>query len=214
MKKLANSLIALSLTALSATSHSALIYSTDLNHFNSVTSSTLVEDFEDFAAKNQQHSSFTSNGITYTNNVYVSSPGFTNYGLPGPTTSSILTTSGDEDYRLNFSSFVSAVAFDTYLNIYGPAEISVYGTNGLIDTFIHTHDSTQVGFFGVTSTEQITAVRWNTTAGGIINTGIDNIRLSGSNISTSVPEPSTLILSIIALFMLRIKTVTRYFQRN
>ncbi|NEO58227.1 MAG: hypothetical protein F6K54_37350, partial [Okeania sp. SIO3B5] len=125
---------------------------------------------------------------------------YTNYGVP-VTTSSILTTAGDEDFTVEFGTPTEAVGFDTYLNTFGPATINVFGTSGLLDTFVLNHDPTNVGFLGILADEEISSIRWTTVNGGIINTGIDNI-VQGTEIeSTSTPEPIS-ILSLIALGVL------------
>ena len=170
---------------LANSAHSATTFTSDKVLFNNLTSTTLVEDFESIAPtpKDTAIASFTSNGITYTGlagtpfpNVFVSSPGYTNYEPPGMTTSSILTGNGDEDYTLEFSTAVTAVGFDTYINTSGPAMVSVFGNGGLLDTFNHSHDPATVGFLGILAMEDIKSIRWTTTNGAVVNTGIDNIR--------------------------------------
>ncbi|NEO58142.1 MAG: hypothetical protein F6K54_36875, partial [Okeania sp. SIO3B5] len=106
----------------SGNAHASTMFFTDVNAFNALTNTTLVEDFEAFPQKDQPLPSFVSNGNTYTAlvgsgfpNVWVSSPGYTNYGVP-VTTSSILTTAGDEDFTVEFGTPTEAVGFDTYLN--------------------------------------------------------------------------------------------------
>jgi len=185
----------------SSTGFAAVIFYTDLPTFDSASSTTLVEDFESFSPKNTRLSSFTSNGITYTGfagtpspNVFVSAPGFTNFGVP-VTTSSILTANGDEDFTLDFSTPTTAVGFDTYLNQFGPADVKVFGSSGLLGAFSLLHDPTLIGFLGITSTENITSLRWTTVDGGVINTGIDNIR-TGVGV---VPLPPALWLFGTAL---------------
>jgi hypothetical protein len=178
-------------------SQGAVVFYTNVGLFNAASSTALVEDFEVIAPilKDFPHPSFTHNGNTYTGfagsppNVWVASPGYTNFGLPGATTSSVLTATGDEDFTVDFGSPSTAVGFDTYLNEFGPAFVQVFGSGGFLDSFVLLHDPTIIGFLGVTSTEAITSIRWTTVDGGIINTGIDNIRQG-----RAVPEPATLLL--------------------
>lgn len=125
----------------SSAGYSSVTFYTDSAAFDSVTSTTLVEDFESISPKNTPISSFESNGISYTGfagipfpNVLVSSPGYTNYGVP-LTTSSVLTSNGDEDFLLEFSTPITAVGFETYLNDFGPAIVSVLGNGGATRLF-------------------------------------------------------------------------------
>jgi hypothetical protein len=181
-------------------SQGAVVFYTDVGSFNAASSTALVEDFEVIAPtpKDTALPSFTHNGNTYTGissplaspNVWVASPGYTNFGLPGATTSSVLTATGDEDFTVDFGSPSTAVGFDTYLNRFGPALVRVFGTGGFfLDSFVLFHDPTIIGFLGITSAEAITSIQWTTVNGRTINTGIDNIRLG-----RAVPEPTTLLL--------------------
>lgn len=170
---------------------------TDFASFDAATTTTLVEDFETFAPKNIPLPSFVSNGNTYTGlagspfpNVFVASAGFTNFGVP-ITTSSVLTANGDEDFTVDFGSPSNAVGFDTYLNAFGPANIQVFGSSGLLGSFSLSHDPSLVGFLGITSIDVISSIRWTTVNGRLVNTGIDNIRQGNFS---PVPEPSTMLL--------------------
>jgi hypothetical protein len=189
---------------MSQASHAAVMFFTDVNDFDAVTETTLVEDFEDFTQKDRLLPSFVSNNNTYTGlaggpfpNVAVSSPGYRNYGVP-ITESSILTANGDEDFTVEFGTPTTALGFDTYLNPFGPATIQVFGSGGLLDSFVLQHDPTQVGFFGVLADENITSMRWTTTQGGVLNTGIDNIVQGTGIVQESVTEPSS-VISLLAL---------------
>ena len=182
-------------------------YYTDLVSFDAASVTTLAEDFEDVAPynKDQAYASITLNGITYTGeqssnaNVWVASPGYTNFGLPGATTSSVLTSTGPEDFSVAFALAIpcTALGFDTYLNQQadgsnGSATIEIHGTGGLLGTYVLTHDPTQIGFFGVTSSEAIAKIRWTTTYGEKINTGIDNLRTGGI-----IPAPGAVLLGAL-----------------
>jgi hypothetical protein len=184
------------LLLIATSANSTLIFHTDYTSFDAASSAVLVEDFEAYPTKDAPLSSVYSNGISYTptgvtSNVWVSSPGYTNYGIPGATTSSILTATGDEHFLITPDSSLSAIGFDVYLNQYSPAYVNVFGTSGLLGTFdLTTLPSTQVGFLGMTSTNAITSLEWFTTLGGRVNTGIDNVYTEGY----AVPEPSIMIL--------------------
>ncbi len=170
---------------------------TDSSGFDAITQVVVPEDFESVVPKNTALPSFTSNGITYVGlagspfaNVWVASPGYTNFGVK-PTTSSVLTANGNEDFsvviQLRFPA--TAGAFDTYLNQYGPATITVTTAGGQTGQFVLSHDPTQIGFFGVTSSDPIASIRWTTVKGGIVNTGIDNVQ-----VGYVVPAPGALLL--------------------
>ena len=172
-------------------------YYTDLAAFDAASQTSLVEDFELASPKNTPLATLTTNGITFVGlagipfpNVYVASPGFTNFGV-AVTTSSVLTANGAEDFRfeLQLSSPSTAVGFDTYLNGYGPAAVEVHGSGGLLGTYTLSHDPATIGFFGATAGEPIYKIRWTTVGGQTVNTGIDNIRLGNV-----VPAPGGLVL--------------------
>jgi len=183
--------------------YSATIFYSDFASFDLATDTALVEDFETFPSTGVILPSFTSNGNTYTGltgnpfpNVIVVSTSNPNFSFP--LSSSVLTANGDEDFTVDFGSPQKALGFDTYLNSDGPATVSVFGSSGLLDTFIHSHDPTTVGFLGIAAAEAITSIQWTTVNGRVINTGIDNIR-QGEPTSvehTSVPEP----FSVLGLF--------------
>ena len=201
--------------AAAGNAYASTMFFTDVNAFDALTDTTLIEDFEAFPLKNQPLSSFVSNGNTYTGhaglytggripypNVLVSSPGYTNYGVP-ITTSSIITANGDEDFTVEFGTPTEAVGFDTYLNAYGPATVSVFGANNLLDTFVLNQDPITVGFLGILASEEISSIRWTTVNGGKIDTGIDNI-IQGSRIDKkSTPEPS-LLIGIVSTFVIAV----------
>ncbi|OZH53408.1 hypothetical protein AFK68_17815 [Hydrocoleum sp. CS-953] len=191
----------------SGSAHASTMFFTDVNAFDALTNTTLVEDFEAFSPKDRRLPSFVSNGNKYIGlagvpepNVVVGSPGYTNFGVP-VTTSSILTATGGEDFTVEFGTPTEVVGFDTYLNAFGPATVSVFGTTGLLDTFVLNHDPTTVGFLGILASEEISSIRWTTVNGRSINTGIDNI-VQGTEIdNTSTPEPTS-ALGLIALGVL------------
>ncbi|MBN1505702.1 MAG: hypothetical protein JW955_02590 [Sedimentisphaerales bacterium] len=160
---------------------------------------TLVEDFEAVTPKDTALPSFTSNGITYTGtqasnpNVWVASPGYTNFGVP-TTTSSVLTSTGPEDFVIDLSAFsYTAVSFDAYLNNLGPVIVEVYGSG---PTPMLTHvDLRGAGmwFTGYTAAEPITSIHWTSVGGAQVNTGIDNLKL-GYYVA---PAPGAVLLGAI-----------------
>jgi hypothetical protein len=173
----------------------------DLSGFHASTSSSLVEDFEAVVPKNTALASFTSNGITYTGlqasgaNVWVASAGYTNFGLPGATTSSILTSTGPEDFEINLGAMASrAVGFDVYLNSFGPVTTQYFGSTGnLIHTVIDMRASGAMLFLGVTADEAIYKIRWTSVGGQTINTGLDNVLLG----APTIPAPGAILLGAL-----------------
>jgi len=175
-------------------------YYTDLASFDAASETTLVEDFEDVSPylKDHAYGSITLDGITYAGeggtNVWVADSGYNNFGVK-PTTSSVLTATGPEDFSVSFvlGGSCTALAFDTYLNWYELATIQVYGAGDvLLGTYQLTHAEDVIGFFGVTSVEPIAMVRWTTLGGEEINTGIDNLR-----IGSVVPAPGAVLLGAL-----------------
>ena len=187
----------------------APVYFTDLAQFNAATANTaLVEDFT--GQDGLKGSSFTSvGGLTFTRltgtvntqQLVVTPAGAGPFG-PGSSTG-ILTDNREDDFRMDFANLTRAVGFDTYLNAVDAsgaaaapeATIEIFGVGGvLIDTFIQTHSAAIVGFFGVIADENIESIRWTTTGGNVVNTGIDNI-LQGD----AIPAPGAITLFAVGL---------------
>ena len=154
-------------------------------------------------AKDAEHGPFTKNGITYTPlagartiNLWVSSPGYTNYGAGlNPTTSSILTSNGDEWFRLTFASTVYGFGLDAYYNGLGPATTSFYNGSTLLGS-VSFNGAATIGFAGYLATlsAPITSVEFQSTSGGVLNTGIDNVMIYDTAVTTTAPEPASLAL--------------------
>jgi hypothetical protein len=160
---------------------------------------TLVEDFEAVIPKDTALLSFTSNGITYTGtqasnpNVWVASPGYTNFGVP-VTTSSVLTSTGPEDFVVDLSGFsYTAVSFDAYLNNLGPVVAEVYGSDPTPMLTLIDLRGAGMWFTGITTGEPITSIHWTSVGGAQVNTGIDNLRLG----YYVVPAPGAVLLAAI-----------------
>jgi hypothetical protein len=202
--KLTQTVLTLMLVLAGAPAHSIVSYYTDFANFDAASTATLVEDFEAVGPTNVALPSLNSNGITYApvspaTNVWVATPPYFNFGLPGGTTSTVLTATGPERFTITPDSPLSAIGFDTYTNSAAPAIVSVFGTLGLLGTFDLTSlPSNVVGFLGITSTDAITSVEWSTTGGESVNTGIDNVY------TQQVPEPSVLLLIASAFFAFRL----------
>jgi hypothetical protein len=188
------------------------IYTTE-SAFTSAVSTTLVEDFESVSPKDAALATLTHNGLTYTPfagsptpNVFVSSPGYTNYGagVPQPTTTSILTANGDEDFLVTLAAPTLAVGFDRYLNGLGPATVRYYSYGTLVVTVLYASNTDDQGYLGLVSSDPITSFRWTTTLGGRLNTGIDNIR-----VGPPVPEPAPVLLVGCGLVLLGVRRWAR-----
>lgn len=133
-------------------------------------------------------------------NVFISSPGYTNYGAGNnPTTTSILTANGDEAFELLLAAPATAVYMDVYLNDLGPATLTYFNGATQIAQFLFASNANagdnflaQVGanFF---NTNQITRITFVSTLGGQLNTGIDNVTVTFAG---GVPEPSAWALMI------------------
>lgn len=174
--------------------------------FDAAASTTLIEDFTSFAPKDTNIFSSITRGIaTYTPfapihapNLVVTGVPYTNFGANlNPVTEHVLTTSGDEDILVTFATGLTAVGFNGYLNGLGPGTVSVFNGSTLLDTL---NLDNPVGgaliYVGITSSTPITAFRWITTDGGILNTAIDNISVS------AVPEPATYATLLTGLGLL------------
>ena len=158
-------------------------------------------------AKNVPNGAFTQSGITYTPlagvptiNLWVSSPGYTNYGAGlNPTTSSILTANGDEWFRLTFASSVYGFGLDAYYNGLGPATTSFFNGSTLLGSVSY-NGAAVIGFAGFLSTlsAPITSVEFQSTLGGQLNTGIDNVMIYDAAVTTT-PEPASVALTATGL---------------
>ena len=179
--------------------------------FNAVVTTSLIDDYETGSTRDTPLSSLVRNGVTYTPtdgvigagipfpNVYLISPGASNFGAGvGTTTTSILTANGDENFRADFATPVRAVAFDAYWNGLGPAFITAYHGSTVLGTYSPPGNPNNKGFLGFISDDlTITGFRWDTTLGGQRNTGIDNLRTAAP-----VPEPETYAMLLAGLGLL------------
>lgn len=184
---------------------SAQAYTSAASFLGAAGTPSYTETFETMPAlrfKNTPYAFLTKNGITYTGlagvptfNVWVASPGFPNFGVGlSPTTTSILTSNGDEDFLISFLTPYYAVGFDVYYNGLGPAVSKFYNGATLLGS-IGYGGAAVLGYNGFVSTPSslITSVRFTSTRGGVLNTGIDNFSVVGTPLST-VPEPASLAL--------------------
>lgn len=191
-------LLPMLIASLLASPLGAQAYTSSGAFFGATGTPSYVETFETVPfAKDASVSSFSIAGTTYTGlggtNVYISSPGYNNYGLGlNPTTSSILTASGPEHFLMQFSSGFQAVGFDVYYNGLGPATASFFNGATLLGS-IGYNGSAMIGFNGFIASlaVPVTSVEFISTLGGQLNAGVDNIAVARV---VATPEPATLTL--------------------
>lgn len=164
----------------------------------------VVEDFETLGPKDTALASLATavgviTPIAPGNNVWVASPGYTNFGAGNnPTTSSILTANGDEGFELIFAFAAEGFSTQVYLNDLGPAELKLYDGAALKFTFTwladddDTNNLFSIGVFGL----PVTRMTFVSTLGGRLNTGLDNISLTPL---AAIPEPASWAMMVCGL---------------
>jgi hypothetical protein len=162
----------------------------------------VVEDFEALGPKDTALASLATSVGVFTpiapgDNVWVASPGYTNFG-PGlnPTTSSILTANGDEGFELVFAFAASSFHTQIYLNDLGPATLELFSGSSLLFSINFAADSdTTNNLVGLSVWHSVPMTRMTfvSTLGGRLNTGLDNISLTPF---AAVPEPASWALMI------------------
>jgi hypothetical protein len=168
----------------------------------------LIEDFEDvpLAIRDARIPSYLGpNGligflalpsIPYEPNVVVAGPGYYNFGAGlNPTSSTILTSSNNEDILGILQVPVTSLGFDLFLNDV-PATLSFFNGDTLLATLAFDTPPVfgqNLAFAGIYSAEGVTSFEWHATNGERINTGIDNIYAGPipDLLPNSVPEPAT-----------------------
>lgn len=162
-----------------------------------------TETFETVpVSKDTRIASFTKSGIKYTGlagtptlNVWVASPGYTNFGAGlNPTSSSVLTSDGNESFLLDFLTAQTAVGFDILNNGLGPVTTQFFNGTTLLAT-ITGSGAAGLSYNGFRADPGvfITSARYTATGGGTINTGIDNVSISAAPV-VATPEPTSLLL--------------------
>lgn len=165
--------------------------------FDATISTSLIENFDGFSPADTNIFSSIVRGIaTYTSFSGVPTPNlvvtgattvYNNFGANlNPFTGSVLSSSGDENILVSFSTPLSAVSFDGYLNGLGVGTVKVFSDKNLLGAFDLPNP---IGggkiFVGITSDTPFNGFQWTTLGGGVINTAIDTISVA------SVPIPAT-----------------------
>lgn len=205
---LAGAVLAVGVLAATGAQASVTFY-TSQAAFNGASTTSLLEDFSGAPVKDTALPSLTLDGVTYTPlagspfaNVFVTSPGYNNYGANvGTTTENILAANGDEDIVAAFSTTYTAVGFNAFFNGLGNGTLTVFGPASTVLgslTFLGGLDPAtglaDRGYLGFTSTSAIAGFEWKTTLGGQLNTGFTNISVGSTN---GVPEPAAWSLMLI-----------------
>lgn len=192
--------------ALIATPANAAVFFSDLANFQTAAPGAgLIEDFEGVsgAELNTPLPSLSLASGTYTGlagspfpNVFVSGPGFTNYGAGNnPTTSQILTANGDESFDVILAAPTTALGMNLFLNDLGDATVTFYdSTDNILGTTTYFSAADNFQFLGLVGDpgESIARFTFESTLGRSVNTGIDNLYAV-----TAVPEPATWAFMIV-----------------
>lgn len=115
-------------------------------------------------------------------NLYVAVPGgaaATQNDFLVPLASNVLTSNGDENIDIIFSTPATAVGFDFYTNGFHPLVVSLFDNS---EAFLATYNllpdgKASSGFLGIVSDVPIGKVNWHSTNGRSKDTGIANIRV-------------------------------------
>lgn len=145
--------------------------------FAAVGTTVAIDDIENATNKDQWFGqvdtailSCVANG-----NVGIASTGSNDFSV-APTTASVITSNGDQDFTINFNFPPNLLSFNTHLNSYGPATLTVTTVDDVQTVYNIAHSSDIVGFFGLDSVQKIKSIRWVSTNGWLVKTGISNLR--------------------------------------
>jgi hypothetical protein len=178
---------------IAAGAHAALITYANRTAFNAANPVTAIEDFQDISNISQVLSGVNitpgvSFALTSGTDAYLASAGQS----ANPTTAIGVNTPASAGWLVSFSTAVNAVALDVFQNFGGGSQsgaaisalVEVYGSSGLIGSFLANVPSGSAGFVGVyTGTDLITSITVNNTSSFDV---IDNV--SFGTTATSVPD--------------------------
>jgi hypothetical protein len=192
--------IALTLSCLCPAANAQTQYSS-LVSFQAATSTTRRSTFESFS-EGIRLSPLTGTGVSYTpvtGQLYTAVPGGPASSVFGTTLQSVvLTAEGNENFDITFPGLnPTAVGFDVYTNNATAPLISVFNTSSaLIGQFSVSSPINSFGFFGIVTTVPIGRINYLATNGGVINTGIDNVRIG---VSAAAPETGTMAFFVLGM---------------
>jgi hypothetical protein len=194
------SVIVFALSCFSPAANAQTQYSS-LVSFQAATSTTLRSTFQSFT-EGIRSSPLTDTGVSYTvvtGQLYTAVPDGPASSVFGTTLQSVvLTAEGNENFDITFSGLnPTAVGFDVYTNNATAPVITVFDTSSaLIGQFSVSAPINSLGFFGIVTTVPIGRINYLATNGGVINTGIDNVRVG---VSAAAPEPGTLAFFVLGM---------------
>lgn len=177
--------------------------------FDLTVTSEIIETFDAFSPVDTRVSSpiirgmATFSALAPSTNLVITGANTTYYNFGtnlSPQKGTVLSSSGPERIGVTFSSYLSAVGFEGYLNGLGPGTVKVLDGSTVIGTL---NLPNPVGggkiYVGILSDIKFNSFEWATTAGELRNTAIDTISVS------TVPElPTALLMGIgITLLILR-----------
>lgn len=193
-------LLGLTLLAISAHAHSLVVFHNSKSALDAVRPTQVIDNFyreTDIAFAQQfQRGSLLFTSHAGTPVIIGRQSTYYNFGSNlNPFRGTVLTASGDEDYTVKFlHSPQYAAGFDLILNGLGPARVDVLNQGQVVGSLnIANIPGGGYRYVGFSSDTAFDSFRWVTTAGGSLNTAIDNIAVH------SIPEPETWAMMIAGL---------------
>jgi hypothetical protein len=168
--------------------------SNSLTEFQASSATAVVAAFAPmFTTAHDSHApnplTFPSTGVTIQSveaepgpaNLYIAVKGgatVTKGDTPVPIPDNYVTSTGNEDIEVSFSTAPTAVGFDFFTNGFHPLIVSVFDpATTLLATYnLLPGTPASLGFLGIISDIPIGKVNWKATNGEVLNTGIANIQ--------------------------------------
>jgi hypothetical protein len=203
-------LLAAAALGFSGTAEAVVNLYTDETVFTAVSGPvTVIENFEDapLAARDIPLPGYSGPGgeISFipissnpvAPNVTVASPGYINFAADlNPTTTTLLTASGNENFEGILTIPTLALGFNVFLND-SPYTVTFLSGVNVLGTLTFDNPlvpGNNLGFAGITSDIPITSFQVLAFNGEQINTGVDNIRVADAGF---VPEPTSWMMMIL-----------------